>query len=169
MNDLQITYFLALCRYKNFSETARRLYVSQPAVSKQIFSLEEELGVTLFKREYKNIDLTKEGKILQETLEKTVQMIQDAKTRMYRQSHSQEYSLKIGVLQGLDIADLLPCRCRRFPQRPQIRRHLRRSSLHQGRGHFFRCRWESDRIRRASVYDQRKHAPSQSVVHRTGI
>ena len=100
MNDLQITYFLALCRYKNFSETARRLYVSQPAVSKQIFSLEEELGVTLFKREYKNIDLTKEGKILQETLEKTVQMIQDAKTRMYRQSHSQEYSLKIGVLQG---------------------------------------------------------------------
>ncbi len=28
---------------------------------------------------------------------------------------------------------------------------------------------KSDRIRRASVYDQRKHAPSQSVVHRTGI
>lgn len=107
MNDLQITYFLALCRYKNFSETARRLYVSQPAVSKQIFALEEELGVTLFKREYKNIDLTEEGKILQETLEKTVQMIQDAKVRMYRQSHSQEYSLKIGVLQGLDIVDLL--------------------------------------------------------------
>ncbi len=38
--------------------------MSQPAVSKQIFALEEELGVTLFKREYKNIDLTEEGRIL---------------------------------------------------------------------------------------------------------
>lgn len=107
MNDLQIYYFLALCKYNNFSETARRLYVSQPAVSKQIFSLEEELGVTLFKREYKKIHLTEEGKILQKTLEQTVQMIQDAKAEMYQQSHPEEYSLKIGILQGLDIADLM--------------------------------------------------------------
>lgn len=107
MNSLQVTYFLALCKYNNFTETARRLYVSQPAISKQILALEEELGVSLFKREYKNIYLTEEGKILQQTLEQSVQMMQEAKAKMYQQSHPQECPLKIAVLQGIEIADTL--------------------------------------------------------------
>lgn len=107
MNDLQITYFLALCKYNNFSETARQLYTSQPTISKQISALEDELGVSLFKREYKNVCLTEEGKILRHTLELTVQMIQNAKTKMYQISHPEEYILKIGVIQGFDITNLI--------------------------------------------------------------
>lgn len=51
MNLLQIEYFLTLAKFGNFRKTAEHLYVSQPAVSKQISMLEKEWGVTLFERE----------------------------------------------------------------------------------------------------------------------
>ncbi|MDS0526013.1 LysR family transcriptional regulator [Clostridium sp. SHJSY1] len=48
MNTLQIEYFLTLANYKSFTATANALFVSQPAISKQIASLEKEIGFTLF-------------------------------------------------------------------------------------------------------------------------
>lgn len=107
MNSLQISYFLAVCKYNSFTETARKLYVSQPAISKQIFALEEELGVRLFKREYKKIYVTEEGKLLQEAFEKNIAILDEAKNKMYQLSHQNNYSLKIAVLQGLEVAEIL--------------------------------------------------------------
>ena len=50
MTSLQVRYFLHLCGTKSISETARQLFVAQPAVSKQIAALERELGTELFVR-----------------------------------------------------------------------------------------------------------------------
>lgn len=44
MNQRQIESFLAVAETGNFTRAAERLYISQPAVSKQVLSLEEELG-----------------------------------------------------------------------------------------------------------------------------
>ena len=117
MNSLQITYFLALCKYKNFTETANRLYVSQPAVSRQIRMLEEEFNVQLFQREYKKNFLTEEGKILQKTLEEIVTSLQKAQDEMYRKKFPQKHSFKIAILQGLEIADILRPAIQRFMQK----------------------------------------------------
>jgi len=46
----QIDYFLAVARHLNFTEAAKALYVSQPAISKQIAQLEHDIGVALFLR-----------------------------------------------------------------------------------------------------------------------
>lgn len=55
-------YFLALEKYLNFSVAADELYLSQSSLSKKIRSLEKELGVDLFQRNTRTIELTQAGK-----------------------------------------------------------------------------------------------------------
>jgi DNA-binding transcriptional LysR family regulator len=61
VNELQVDYFLAVAENNSFSKTAAEKYVSQPAISKQISLLEEELGVTLFERGHRSSQLTAAG------------------------------------------------------------------------------------------------------------
>lgn len=53
--------FQAIKHYLNFSEAAENLYISQSALSKQLKSMEEELGVALFERKYSYVRLTPPG------------------------------------------------------------------------------------------------------------
>lgn len=66
MNSTQVKYFLETAKTLNFSEAARTLYVSQPAISRQISLLEQELGITLFTRSTHGIALTETGQRLNE-------------------------------------------------------------------------------------------------------
>ena len=59
-----IHYFLAVVQEKTISGAAKQLHVSQPTLSKQLKELEEELGVTLFIRGNRQIQLTPEGEYL---------------------------------------------------------------------------------------------------------
>ncbi len=61
MNLTQVEYFLEAAKCLNFTAAARTLYVSQPALSKQIALLEKELGVPLFHRENRRVELTEAG------------------------------------------------------------------------------------------------------------
>ncbi|HFN1618749.1 TPA: LysR family transcriptional regulator, partial [Enterococcus faecium] len=63
--DIRIlTYFLAVAREKNISRAAKSLHITQPTLSKQLKDLEEELGVTLFTRGSREIQLTDSGRYL---------------------------------------------------------------------------------------------------------
>ncbi|HVN15503.1 MAG TPA: LysR family transcriptional regulator [Anaerolineales bacterium] len=65
MIDIQkIETFLCAAENLNFSETAKQLHLSQPTVSHQIKSLEQELGTTLFERNGSGLRLTEAGQIL---------------------------------------------------------------------------------------------------------
>ena len=61
MNLHQLQYFKAICDTKNFTTASNILSVTQPALSKSISKLEEELNVRLFEREGRNIKVTKYG------------------------------------------------------------------------------------------------------------
>ena len=75
--DIRIMeYFLAITREGNISSAAEALHVSQPALSRQIRDLEEELGVTLFERGSRRIRLTEEGMILKRRAEEMVRLMQ---------------------------------------------------------------------------------------------
>ena len=63
MNDLQIDYFMAVATNKSFTKTSEELFVSQPAISRQISSLEKELGAKLFVRNNQKTELTAVGKL----------------------------------------------------------------------------------------------------------
>lgn len=61
MNSSQIECFISVAQHLNFAKAAEELSISQPAVSHQIRSLEDELGVKLFYRSTRSVELTDEG------------------------------------------------------------------------------------------------------------
>ena len=69
-----LRYFLAVAREENMTRAAEILHVTQPTLSKQIHSLEEELGKKLFTRHSFSIRLTEEGMLLRERAEDLVSM-----------------------------------------------------------------------------------------------
>jgi DNA-binding transcriptional LysR family regulator len=65
MIDLQNLHaFITVARYGSFSAAAKHLHITQPAVSKRIKSIEEQLDVRLFDRVHKNLSLTPAGQSL---------------------------------------------------------------------------------------------------------
>ena len=63
-NLSQYRIFHAVAKAGNISKAAKDLYISQPAISKAVSRLEENLGTTLFTRGSRGVQLTEEGKIL---------------------------------------------------------------------------------------------------------
>jgi len=72
MNSRQLQYAVALSETKNFSQAAEKFNISQPAFSKQIIALENELGVKLFERGTTPISLTAAGSFF---IEKTKSLL----------------------------------------------------------------------------------------------
>ena len=63
MNLQQLEYFKIIAETKNFTTASDILSVTQPALSKAISKLEEELDVKLFQREGRNIKITEFGDV----------------------------------------------------------------------------------------------------------
>ena len=68
----QLTYFLAAARHGSFSAAAESLHMAQPSLSDQIRRLEAELGVSLFVRAGRRLELTEAGQILLPHAERTL-------------------------------------------------------------------------------------------------
>ena len=64
MTTKSLEYFLVVVKYLNISKAAKELFISQPALSKQISQLEAELGVILFDRTKHSLKLTHAGEVL---------------------------------------------------------------------------------------------------------
>ena len=65
MEIRQLRYFIAVADTLNFSRAASSVYLSQSALSRQIMDLEKEVGLPLFRRSTRQVELTEAGKALQ--------------------------------------------------------------------------------------------------------
>ena len=68
MNHTQVACFLAAAKAESFAVAADSVYMTPPTFSRQIASLEQELGFSLFQRGWKNNQLTPAGQIMFEGL-----------------------------------------------------------------------------------------------------
>jgi len=64
MNLRQLQYFLQIAELRSFTRASQVLHIAQPALSRQIHSLEEEIGAPLFNRTTHGITLTEQGRAL---------------------------------------------------------------------------------------------------------
>ena len=96
MNTVQLECFLAVAEYLNFSKAADSLKITQPAVSHQITSLENELGSRLFIRTSKNVSLTEAGLMFIEDASSIIKIASKAKNRLGAGSRNLLFLIKIG-------------------------------------------------------------------------
>ena len=59
----QLRYFVAIAEYGSFQEAARRIHIAQPALSRQIKDLEDELRAELLVRHPRGISLSSAGRV----------------------------------------------------------------------------------------------------------
>ncbi len=103
MNLNYLESFLSLSETLSFTETARRLKLTQPSVSRQIRSLEDELKSQLFIRDKHRVQLTREGKELRATVAPLFDEIQGAFTRSIENSQTLRGQLSVGCLQEVGM------------------------------------------------------------------
>src|SRR5690625_1929886 len=97
----QIKYFIEVAKREHVTEAANALHVAQSAVSRQIFNLEEELGVDLFIREGRTVRLTKIGRIFLEHMERALHVIDDAKRVVEEYRDPEKGTIHIGFSASL--------------------------------------------------------------------
>ena len=78
----QLRYFLAVAEEMNISAAARRMHMTQPALSRHIRGLEEDLGLTLIKRGARSISLTREGEVVAREGKKVLRSVEASLERM---------------------------------------------------------------------------------------
>ncbi|HEV8542762.1 MAG TPA: LysR substrate-binding domain-containing protein [Verrucomicrobiae bacterium] len=106
----QIRYFTMVARELNFTRAAGKLHLAQPALSRQIKQLEEELGVALLIRDKRSVRLTEKGAAF---LAEAEAILAQASRVMERMQASPGKELKIGYVWGL-FHSLVPAALQRF-------------------------------------------------------
>lgn len=77
MELTQLRYFLRAAELENFTRAAEELHVTQPALSRAVGRLEEELGQPLFERQARRVVLTDAGRLLQTRAARVVALVDD--------------------------------------------------------------------------------------------
>lgn len=99
----------------HFTRAAEKLGISQPTLSYQIKTLEQEVGYALFNRIGKKIELTKVGEIVQQEALNIQSSLQNISSKIKADENVEIGELKIAVLPG-EITDLVSTLCVKFNQ-----------------------------------------------------
>ena len=95
LNSLKI--FLEVANSKSFLDASNKLFISQPAISKSMSKLEEDLGIQLFYRANKGITLTTSGETLYRYLQKTKDLLLSCERALISMNDIEEGKIVIGV------------------------------------------------------------------------
>ncbi|MBO7335568.1 MAG: LysR family transcriptional regulator, partial [Lachnospiraceae bacterium] len=100
--------FYTVAQHKNISGAAKELFISQPAISKAISKLENNLDTRLFVRSSRGVSLTPEGEILYGQVENAFKSIQIGEEQLKKMNELGVTNLSIGVSTTLCKYALLP-------------------------------------------------------------
>ncbi|MFD1956638.1 LysR family transcriptional regulator [Paenibacillus thailandensis] len=97
MDVKQLRYFIALAEERQVTSAAQRLHMSQPPLSQQLKLMETELGVPLFHRNGRHLELTAPGKTLYEHALTITRLMDEAKAEVQQSGLGIRGKLSIGV------------------------------------------------------------------------
>ena len=92
--------FRAAAEMGNFTRAAERVYLSQPAFSRLISALEKDLGVTLFRRSTRQVELTEEGKACLVRVEQILSAYDLMLSELERMRNGQELRVGFNPVSG---------------------------------------------------------------------
>ena len=102
-----IKYFLAIAEELHFRKAAERLFISQPGLSRQIKQMEESLGVLLFERHNRKVELTRAGEFLKTELKINLKNLEATFEHAKLLNDGKSGDLKIGYV-GSAMQKIIP-------------------------------------------------------------
>src|SRR3954447_5386034 len=98
----QLRYFIAVAERLHFSRAAQALHISQPPLSRAIRGLEERLGVKLFARTRRRVELTPEGARLLEETRRTLSHLERTALELRAMAAGESGRLRLGFVSLAD-------------------------------------------------------------------
>src|SRR5215467_6058330 len=102
-----LRYFLVVGEVLNFTKAAARLHVAQPALSRQVQDLEEEIGVDLVRRSPRGVTLTVEGKLFLEEARELLKRADESVERVRALARGEYGELHVGY-SSVPTVEILP-------------------------------------------------------------
>lgn len=151
MNFKQLEYFAAVAEARSISGAARDLHVAQPPVSRQLALLEDELGVTLFLRTNKGVELTEAGRCLYQQSRQMFQSLRAMADSVRDVDAGVRGELKLGIIYS-DVQIAASLMQEYHKKYPQVELYVRMGSpgdllddLSRGELHLLFLRSQSER------------------------
>ena len=116
---------MAVADFLNFSRAAEHLRLTQPAVSHQVRTLEDELGVALFRRTSKSVRLTQEGQLFLQYAGEILRTARISVTQVRQCRTSRPQKLGVGCRSAADLRLLRPALERLRREEPGVQPQLR--------------------------------------------
>lgn len=104
MTTKTLEYFLVVVKHLNISKAAKELFISQPALSKQISQLEAELGVSLFDRTKHSLKLTYAGEVLLSETNELFNKREELLQRVRAAGNVSENDLHCATCRGIELS-----------------------------------------------------------------
>jgi DNA-binding transcriptional LysR family regulator len=107
MEFRHLKYLLALGKELHFAKAAEKLFITQPALSKQIMQLEDELGTKLLNRTKRSVSLTPAGKYLMDEADYIINHLNRVVDATKRKGEGEEGEIRIGFV-GSAMQSIIP-------------------------------------------------------------
>ena len=112
-----LRYFVAVGEEQHYGRAAKRLRVAQPALSRQIQDMEEEIGFKLFDRLPRGVKISLAGELFLNDARRILHEITEAIARAQRVAKGQSGTLRVGFTENASWRGVVPNSLRRFRER----------------------------------------------------
>lgn len=112
----QLLYFQYVAKYENIGKAAEELHVTQPAISMSIKKLEEELNVSLFDRDKRNLRLNNCGRLFLKYVNNSLKELDSGVKKVKKLSHTEDNKLTVMIPSALISKGLMTRLYSAFPE-----------------------------------------------------